>query len=631
MPTIRTLLLGRRLASEEIHETRISNPIALAVFSSDALSSVAYGTQEIIAPLTAAMALLGSGVLGWAWWVALGIVGLLLVLNVSYRQTIHAYPSGGGAYLVAKDNLGEVAAQTAGASLLIDYILTVAVSISAGVSAMTSAFPGLEAHRVLVAEGLICFIGLMNLRGVKESGLVFSVPTYGFVVCILGLLAKGFWDLATGHVAPVVPAAGVAAAGGVSRLAMVWLFARAYSAGCTALTGVEAISNGVTAFKEPVSHNAARTMTWMVVLLGTMFLGITFLARHHGLTYTPDAPETLLSQLSRLVLGGAASGFPRLAYLVTTGFTMAILALAANTAYADFPRLAALHARDGFLPRQLTSQGDRLVFSNGIIILSLAAGVLVFLFGAKEDHLLPLYAVGVFLGFTISQSGMVLRWFRLRGPHWPLKALINGLGALTTLLVMLVIAVTRFTHGAWIVIVLVPVMVVTFFGIHRHYIRIKSLLAASRADDYGPRRNRVVVLVSGIHAGVVQALNYAKVIAEHGEVEALTVDFPDEHGRESVALEKLRSDWPRYCEGIPLRALRSPYRRVVEPIVQELDRMRRVEPEYSLTIILPEFVTGRRWANLLHNQTAWRIKGTLFLKPKTIVISIPYHVEPLAE
>ena len=630
MLTFRRFLLGRRLTSEETHETKISNPIGLAVFSSDALSSVAYGTQEIMAPLTAAVAILGAGVLGWSWWVALGIVGLLLVLNVSYRQTIHAYPSGGGAYLVAKDNLGEVAAQTAGASLLIDYILTVAVSISAGVSAIVSAFPGLEPHRILLAEAIIAFVALMNLRGVKESGLVFSVPTYGFVVCIVGLLVKGFWNVATGH---EVAVAKVAAAHleGTSKLAALWLFARAYSAGCTALTGVEAISNGVTAFKEPVAHNAAKTMTWMVVILGTMFLGITYLTNHYGLTYHPDAPETLLSQLIRTILGGAEHGFSKLVYLTTTGFTMAILALAANTAYADFPRLAALHARDGFLPRQFTSQGDRLVFSNGILMLSLAAGFLVMLFGAKEDHLLPLYAVGVFLGFTISQTGMVVRWRRLQGKGWHLKALVNGLGAVTTLVVMMVIAVTRFAHGAWIVIVLVPIMVVTFFNIHRHYIRVKSILAGSRADFISPRKNRVVVLVSGIHSGVVQSLNYAKAIAEHGEVEAITVDFPDDQGRDSAGLERLRSDWPKYCEGIPLRALRSPYRKIVEPIVDELDRMRRAEPEYTITVILPEFVTGHWWANLLHNQTALRIKTTLLMKPKTIVISIPYHLEPLME
>jgi amino acid transporter len=629
MPNLRRILLGRRLSSEETQHTRINNPIALAVFSSDALSSVAYGTQEIMTPLTMAVAMFGAGVLGWSWYVALGIVGLLAILTFSYRQTIHAYPGGGGAYLVAKDNLGELAAQTAGASLLIDYILTVAVSVSAGVSAITSAFPAMEPHRIFLAEGIIAFVALVNLRGVKESGLVFSVPTYGFVICVLSLLARGFWDMLV-HPQPAVHFAAPQVVG-VSRWVAVWLFARAYSAGCTALTGVEAISNGVQAFREPVAHNASKTMTWMVGLLGTMFLGITYLTNHYGLTYSPDAPETLLSQLAHIILGRAGHGFGHMAYLTLTGFTMAILALAANTAYADFPRLAAIQARDGFLPRQFTSQGDRLVFSNGILILSVAAGTLVFLFGAKEDHLLPLYAVGVFMGFTLSQTGMVRHWFRHKGPHWQSKAVINGVGALTALTVALVITVTRFVHGAWIVILLVPLMVVTFLNIHRHYIRVKSILAASRTDFIAPRKNRVVVLVSGIHSGVVQALNYAKAIAEHGQIEALTVDFPDEHGRDSAALQKLQADWPTYCEGIPLRVLRNPYRKIVEPIIEDLDRMRMNEPEYTVTVILPEFVTRHWWESLLHNQTAWRIKAVLFLKPKTVVISIPYHLEPVLE
>jgi amino acid transporter len=629
MPNLRRILLGRRLSSEETQHTRINNPIALAVFSSDALSSVAYGTQEIMTPLTMAVAMFGAGVLGWSWYVALGIVGLLAILTFSYRQTIHAYPGGGGAYLVAKDNLGELAAQTAGASLLIDYILTVAVSVSAGVSAITSAFPAMEPHRIFLAEGIIAFVALVNLRGVKESGLVFSVPTYGFVICVLSLLARGFWDMLV-HPQPAVHFAAPQVVG-VSRWVAVWLFARAYSAGCTALTGVEAISNGVQAFQEPVAHNASKTMTWMVGLLGTMFLGITYLTNHYGLTYSPDAPETLLSQLAHIILGRAGHGFGHMAYLTLTGFTMAILALAANTAYADFPRLAAIQARDGFLPRQFTSQGDRLVFSNGILILSVAAGTLVFLFGAKEDHLLPLYAVGVFMGFTLSQTGMVRHWFRHKGPHWQSKAVINGVGALTALTVALVITVTRFVHGAWIVILLVPLMVVTFLNIHRHYIRVKSILAASRTDFIAPRKNRVVVLVSGIHSGVVQALNYAKAIAEHGQIEALTVDFPDEHGRDSAALQKLQADWPTYCEGIPLRVLRNPYRKIVEPIIEDLDRMRMNEPEYTVTVILPEFVTRHWWESLLHNQTAWRIKAVLFLKPKTVVISIPYHLEPVLE
>ncbi len=629
MPQLRRFLLGRRLSTEESHHTRISNPVALAVFSSDALSSVAYATQEIMIPLTVASAMFGTGVLGWSWWVALGITALLLILLVSYNQTIHAYPSGGGAYLVAKDNLGELAAQTAGASLLLDYILTVAVSVSAGVSAVTSAFPGLDHHRVLLAVGIISFIAMMNLRGVKESGIVFAIPTYGFVICTISLLGYGFWQLITGRAGSAPPIPPVS--GSLTKLAGLWLFARAYSAGCTALTGVEAISNGVTAFKEPVSKNAAKTMMSMVLLLGVMFLGITWLAKFHGLTYPLANDETLISALMRTILHGASAGAPKFIYLLWTGFTMLILVLAANTAYADFPRLAALHAKDGFLPRQFTSQGDRLVYSNGILILSVAASILVIIFGAKEDHLLPLYALGVFLGFTISQTGMVLHWFKEKGKHWHLKACLNGLGAVTTLIVMLVIAFTRFTHGAWVVVILVPLMVFLFFNIHRHYIRVKSILAASRTEFQPHRKNRVVVLVSGIHAGVVTSLNYAKVIAERGQVEALVVDFPDEHGHDSPALKKLMADWPIYCEGVPLRVVRSPYRKIVEPIIDELDRMRRVEPEYTFTVVIPEFVTRKWWEHLLHNQTALRIKGVLLLKPKTIVISVPYHLEPISE
>ncbi len=637
MPSLRRILLGRRLGSEETHQTKISNPVALAVFSSDALSSVAYGTEAImntisrVTPglgLTAAMAM---GAIFWSWWAALGISALLLILMVSYKQTIHAYPSGGGAYLVAKDNLGELAAQTAGASLLIDYILTVAVSVSAGVTAITSAFPVLEPHRVAMALLIVAFIALMNLRGVKESGAVFAIPTYGFVCLILTMVGIGLVRAVTHTDGALIEPVRVQMlhVDALGKLAAIWLFARAYAAGCTALTGVEAISNGVTAFRAPVSSNAAKTMTSMVLLLGTMFLGITYLSNHYHLAHSDAMAESLLSMLGRKIYGTSWLGHA--AYLAQQLFTTAILALAANTSYADFPRLAALHARDGFLPRQFTSQGDRLVFSNGILILSVVSGLLIVLFDAHETHLLDLYALGVFIGFTISQTGMVFHWRKERGKGWRLKALVNGLGALTTFLVMGVIIATKFTHGVWVVVLLVPLLVFTFFRIHRHYIRVKSILAASRTDFIATRRNRVVVLVSGIHSGVVQALNYAKAIAEHGEIEALTVDFPDEHGRDSAALVKLQADWPKYCEGIPLRVIRSPYRKIVEPIVEALDRMRLNEPEYTVTVIIPEFVTAHWWEHLLHNQTAWRIRAMLVLKPKTVVISIPYHLRAVLE
>lgn len=637
MPNFRRLLLGRRLSTEESHHTKISNPVALAVFSSDALSSVAYGTEAIMNTISHATPALGlgaamaMGAIFWSWWAALGISALLLVLMVSYKQTIHAYPSGGGAYLVAKDNLGELAAQTAGASLLIDYILTVAVSVSAGVSAITSAFPAAEPHRVALALLIIAFIAIMNLRGVKESGTVFAIPTYGFVLLILTMVGLGLFRAITHTDAQLIEQVQIQTlhVSTLGKWAAIWLFARAYAAGCTALTGVEAISNGVTAFKDPVSKNAARTMTTMVVLLGTMFLGITYLSNHYHLTHSTENAESLLSMLGHKIYGPSAAG--NAVYLAQQFFTTAILALAANTAYADFPRLAALHAKDGFLPRQFTSQGDRLVFSNGIIILSLAASILVVVFHAHETHLLDLYALGVFIGFTISQTGMVLHWKKDGGPKWQLKAIVNGVGAITTFLVMVVIVATKFIHGVWVVVILVPTMVTIFFNIHRHYIRVRSKLAASRTEQVYPAKTRVIVLVSGIHHGVIHALSYAKGIAPHGDIEALVVDFPDDHGRESAALSKLRSDWPHYCEGVPLRAIRSPYRKVVEPILDEINRMHYAEPEVMLTVIIPEFVTSGWLERILHNQTALRIKTSLLLKRKTVVTSVPYHLDPVLD
>jgi amino acid transporter len=647
MASFRRILLGQRLASGDSSHTKVSNVIGLSVFSSDALSSVAYATQEIMASLSsnlhgvAAAATVAAvhPLFGLSVPVALGIVGLLAILGTSYRQTILAYPTGGGAYIVAKSNLGELAALVAGASLLIDYILTVAASVSSGVAAITAAFPVLDGHNVSLTLFAIVFIALANLRGVKESGALFAVPTYGFVALMLTMLAVGtVRTLVTGGPSPAQVQGAVEHTQRFGGLAMIWIFMRAYSAGCTALTGVEAISNGVQAFQDPPEKNASKTMIWMVLLLGVMFLGITLLSQRFGVVYHHSSDpsvvaETLLSKLAKAVYGDVSHGLPKLMYYLTQTFTFAILVVAANTAYADFPRLAALMGRDNYLPRQFASQGDRLVFSNGILILTLVSCFLVFVLHANTDLLLPLYALGVFTGFTISQAGMVVHWMNLktREPRWLAKALTNGLGMLASGVVMVDIAVTKFAHGAWLVVVLIPLMVWLFLQIHRHYIRVKSILAGSRAEFLPHRRNRVVVLVSGIHSGVVQALNYAKVIADRGEVEAITVDFPDESGRESAALQRLRADWPNYSEGIPLRALESPYRKIVEPIVEELDRMRRVEPEYTITVILPEFVTGHWWANLLHNQTAWRIKGTLLSKPKIVVISIPYHLEPIIE
>jgi len=650
MPQLKRFVLGRRLASDETQHTQVSNFIGLSVFSSDALSSVAYATQEIMASLSTnlhgivATTAVGAAIhplFGLSIPVAFGIVALLVVLGIGYRQTITAYPGGGGAYIVAKENLGEVAALVAGASLLADYILTVSVSVAAGVAAITAAAPFLQGSNVPLTITFIVLVAIANLRGVKESGALFAVPTYGFVAVMLTLLVWGGVKIVMGGApAAVLSHAPQAASHGstFTGLALLWIFMRAFSAGCTALTGVEAISNGIQAFREPSAKNAAKTMVWMIILLGTMFLGITLLASKFGVTYShsmdaSQVAETLLSKLAKAVYGDVTHGLPKLMYLLTQGFTFAILVVAANTAYADFPRLAALMGRDSYLPKQFASQGDRLVFSNGIIILTLVSCSLVALLHANTDLLLPLYALGVFTGFTLSQVGMVMHWIKLKReePRWLSKAIINGVGATAAGVVMIDIAITKFTHGAWIIVVLIPVMVVIFQRIHRHYIRVKSLLAASRTEHVYARKNRVIVLVSRIHRGTLEAIRYAKTIAERGQVEALTVDFITADGKPSAERARLEADWHRYCEGIPLRVLESPFRKIVEPVEDELDRMRSAEPEFTFTVVLPEFVSANWWGNLLHNQTALRLKATLISRPKTVVISIPYHLDRDAE
>jgi len=648
MPDLRRVLLGRRLASDETHHTKLSNTVGLAVFSSDALSSVAYATQEIMASLSmsihsghaAAGVVVGMAshwIFGLSIPVALGIVALLIILGISYRQTILAYPTGGGAYIVAKENLGETAALVAGASLLTDYILTVSVSVSAGIQAITSAMPQLQGHNVSLTLAAIVFVAIANLRGVKESGAAFAVPTYGFVALMLITIVIGFykWIFPGVHeIRPEQVHAAVQNAEHLSGFALVWVFMRAYSAGCTALTGVEAISNGVPAFREPAERNASKTMIWMIVLLGVMFLGITLLAHHFDVVYMhntdPSAPvsEALLSMLSKAIYGDTTHGVARLMYLLLQGFTFAILVIAANTAYADFPRLGALMGRDSYLPRQFASQGDRLVFSNGIMILTVVACFLVWLLNGNPDSLLPLYALGVFLGFTISQVGMVMHWSSLREQerHWHSKALVNGIGALASAIVMADIAITKFTHGAWIVVVIVPIMVFCFLNVHRHYIGLQAKLAASRLDAVLQSKNHAIVLVSSLHKGVVQALRYARLISGD-RVEALTVDLGSDGFNESPAMLKMRADWTHYGMGIPLRSVPSPFRRIVEPIQDEIERFQQVEPDVCLTVILPEYVPSKWWQRFLHNQMALRIKAMLMMRRGIIVTTVRMHIE----
>jgi len=645
MVALKRALLGRRLASDESQHTRVGNFVGLSVFSSDALSSVAYATQEIMASLSSNLHLAGAvaggaamALFGLSIPVALGIVGLLVILGIGYRQTVLAYPGGGGAYIVAKENLGELAALTAGSALLTDYILTVAASVSSGIAAITSAFPGMAGWNVSLTILCIVFIAVANLRGVKESGAFFAVPTYGFIGLMLLLLATGFLKvLIGGGPSPVQVHESVRMATHASALGVIWIFMRAFSAGCTALTGVEAISNGVQAFKAPAAKNAAKTMVYMISLLGVMFLGITLLSHKLGVTYLHSTDpslvaETLLSKLIKAVYGAPVAGLPKLLYYITQGFTFAVLVVAANTAYADFPRLAAIQAKDGFLPKQLASQGDRLVFSNGIIILTLVSSGLVWVCHANTDLLLPLYALGVFIGFTISQTGMVMHWLKNRSEkHWRIKAFFNGIGALAAGVVMLDIGLTKFAHGAWIVMLLIPAMVAIFFRIHRHYISVRSRLAASRTEEWDTKPQRVVVFVSKIHRGTLEAMSYAKAIAGELGVEALTVDFPDDEGHPSNDRLRLEADWKKYCMDIPLEVLSSPYRKIVEPIVDRLNQMAQEDSDCTFTVVLPEFVPDRWWGNLLHNQTALRLKATLLARPRTVVVSIPYHLETVGE
>lgn len=601
---VKRILIGRPLRDSDAPHERLSNAKALAVFSSDALSSVAYATQEILVALTVA----GSAYFGLSLPIALVIVVLLSILTLSYRQTIASYPSGGGAYIVAKDNLGTWAGLTAGAALLIDYVLTVAVSIAAGVAAITSAFPSLHEHRVALALGAIAFITLANLRGVRESGTLFAVPTYFFILTIAALVATGLFRLFfLGQVPPPAPAIP-----GTQPLTL-FLILKAFSHGCTALTGVEAISNGVQAFRDPQAANARRTMTAMSLVLGSMFLGITYLANAFGVA--PAEQETVLSQIGRAAFGGGPL------YYTLQAATALILILAANTAYADFPRLASLIARDGFLPRQLASRGDRLVFSNGIILLGLLAGLLVVEKQGETEALIPLYAVGVFLSFTLSQTGMVRHWWRDRAHdrHWFVHALVNGLGALATCIVLLVFAITKFTEGAWIIIILIPLCMLFFQKVHEHYVHIASELRLVLPAPVRPVSHTVVIPVAGVNQAVAQTVAYARSITS--DVTAVHVCLDPEQGK------KLKARWQEWNPGVPLVLLPSPYRSVIQPLLNYIDKIERQHRDDYITVLIPEFVPRKWWHRMLHNQTALALKFYLLFRPHTVLTTVPFHLK----
>jgi amino acid transporter len=596
-------LVGTPLETSRLAEERLTVPLALAVFSSDALSSVAYATEEILLVLSTA----GLAALNYSLPIALVITGLLALLIASYRQTVFAYPDGGGSYIVARENLGTMSGLVAAAALLIDYVLTVAVSAAAGVAAITSAIPALQGHKVVMGLLFVAVIAVGNLRGVRESGMIFAFPTYTFIISVAVLLLVGLWRTTAG-LPPVEAPVGIMPE--VTHALSLFLLMRAFSSGCAALTGIEAISNGVKAFRPPESRHAAATQVLMGLILGVFFLGITWLA--HVYHIVPSEGQTVISQLGRAVFGSNA-----LYYLLQVA-TAGILLVAANTSFADFPRLSSILAGDRFLPRQLATLGDRLVFSNGIVILSAAAMLLLVLFQGETHALIPLYAVGVFLAFTLSQAGMVRRHLELKEGSYRMHAALSAAGAVATGLAVLVIATTKFMHGAWIVVVLIPLMVFGFFRTHRHYFYVRTQLSLVEIEPERPIRHTAVVPISALNRATVYALRYAKSIAH--EVEAVHVALDEKRA------EMIQHQWKTWGGGVPLKILHSNYRSLIRPLVEHIDDLMQGRRRNEMvTVVLPEFVTAHWWESLFHNQSAFLIKGALLFRPGVVVTSVPFH------
>jgi amino acid transporter len=662
---LKRLLVGRALRNEQAVHERLTKKVALAVFSSDALSSTAYATEEILLVLATAAAFGAAGAFSYVIPISIAIALLLIIVSISYRQTIHAYPSGGGAYIVAKENLGTTAGLTAAASLLVDYVLTVSVSVAAGVAALTSAAQGtslewIENYRVSMGVGFVVFICLANLRGVRESGALFATPTYAFLVSFLFMIGFGLVKyLIGGGAAAATSTEDLKLAEGYAPQALsTFLLLGAFSNGCAALTGIEAISNGVMAFKQPESKNAARTLIVMATLLCTMFLGTSVLAYLYGIH--PRESETVISQFARLIFTGPIGWF----YFVVQFATAAILILAANTAFADFPRLSSLLARDRFIPRQFANRGDKLVFSNGIVILAIFSSILIIVFAGDTSRLIPLYAVGVFLSFTLSQAGMVRHWLKVRRngevhdeaihtsqvesevnlpdaflaieqsrsprfvtdevtarTHWKKSLVINLLGAVATAVVLTVFIATKFEHGAWLVVVMVPLLVAMFLAIHRHYVSVATQLSTEDiSNTLEPIKNTVIVPISGIHRGVITALRYAKSISPDS-VTAVYVDFEED------ATAKLKERWNKLDLGVKLVVLPSPYRELTRPILKFIHRVDRMRDDDIITVVIPEFVPKRWWQQLLHNQSSLLLKGALLFRENVIVTNVPYHLK----
>ncbi len=606
---IRHFLLGAPLPTQQLAHERLNKIRALATFSPDALSSIAYANQEIYLGLVVA----GSAGLALAWPTGLAITGLLFLVALSYYQTIAGYPSGGGSYAVARENLGTLPGLVAAAALSVGYLLTAAVSLTAGVEALASAFPELWPYRVTLSLVLLAVITLLNLRGLRETGTLMSIPVYLFLFVYLSLLTYGLvrlWAEGAGSLAAVAPPP--------SEPLTAMLVLRTFAAGCTALTGIEAISNGVPAFRTPEVRNAQRTLVVMALLMGLLFVGSVGLTQ--SLAVVAGREETILSALARRLVGSGP------AHLLIQFSTMLVLAVAANTSFAGFPRLAALLAKDRFLPHQLAGLGDRLVFANGILLLAAATGVLIVLFGADTHALVPLFAVGVFLAFTLSQTGMVVHWWREQSRGWPLKAAINGVGAVATAVAIAVIGASKFIAGAWITILLIPLIMVVFLKIRAHYREVARQLSMegitlSTATSTAPR---VVIPISGVHRGIIDALSYSRSIST--DVTAVYIELEPGSG------ERIRQKWEQWWPDVRLVVLPSSYRSIVGPLLEFLDKTDEEHNDGQLaTVVLPEFVPAKWWHSFLHNQTAWLIKAALLYRRRhlgyqRVIVDIPYHL-----
>ena len=610
---VKRALIGAPLTTAAAAHERLTKVKALAVLSSDALSSVAYATEEILRVLLVAG---GLGALGVSLPVGAAIVALLLIVGVSYRQTIKAYPHGGGSYIVAKDNIGDLPALTAGAALMTDYVLTVSVSIAAAVAAIISAFPELHTHRVLIGIAFILLVTILNLRGIRESGSIFAVPTYLFIGGMFALIGIGFirnaLDGFVVHHPP--PMAGQLAGTGALG---VFVIMKAFSSGCSAITGVEAISDGVPAFQKPEWVNARKTLTIMIGILAFMFGSITILAHQYG-AYAMEASDsgyqTVVSQIAASIFGGRNA-----AYYYIQFSTMAILVLAANTAFSDFPRLAYFLARDRFLPKQFTFRGDRLAYTTGIVTLGLFAGFVYSIANGEVEHLIPLYALGVFTSFTISQYSMFVRWRRRREPGWQSGQVINLVGAAVTGLVAAVVAITKIPEGAWAAVVVIVLLILMMRAIHKHYSRADVELAAQTPLDPAKIDHTVIVPISAVNRIARQTLAYARSISD--TVTAVHITDDEE------SIERMREEWTKLGIDIPLVIIESPYRALVSPLMKYIDEVDKQRPNDTITVVLPEFIARHWWEHLLHNQTALRIKASLLFRPGTVVTSVPYHLE----